>query len=94
MGDPRLNGSHLGVARHDQYDAAVDEMLDSRGPLTGVADPLARSRPAARLTAPRAPAPAAREPAARRGVRRGQGGWTWSARTRGRITFREVQPDE
>jgi pSer/pThr/pTyr-binding forkhead associated (FHA) protein len=42
MGDPRLNGSHLSVARHDQYDAAVDEMLDDRGPLTVGADPLPR----------------------------------------------------
>jgi hypothetical protein len=42
MSDPRLNGSHLDVARHDQYDAAVDELLDGRGPLTGAADPLAR----------------------------------------------------
>jgi len=42
MSDPRLNGNHLDVARHDQYDAAVDEVLDGRGPLTAVADPLAR----------------------------------------------------
>jgi hypothetical protein len=42
MGDPRLNGSHLCMARHDQYDAAVDEMLDDRGPVTAAADPLAR----------------------------------------------------
>jgi hypothetical protein len=42
MGDPRLNGSHLSVARHDQYDAAVNEMLDDRGPLTADADPWVR----------------------------------------------------
>ena len=42
MSDPRLNASHLTVARHDQYDAAVDEMLDHRGPLTSDADPFAR----------------------------------------------------
>lgn len=42
MDDPRLNGSHLSVARHDQYDAALDEMLDDRGPITAAADPLAR----------------------------------------------------
>jgi hypothetical protein len=42
MGDPRLNGSHLSVARLDQYDAAVDEMLDDRGPATAEADLLAR----------------------------------------------------
>jgi hypothetical protein len=43
MGNPRLNGSHLDVARHDQYDAAVDEMLDDRGLVTSAADPLVRS---------------------------------------------------
>jgi len=42
MSDPRLNGSHLSIARHDQYDAAVDEMLDHRGPRTCAADPFAR----------------------------------------------------
>ncbi len=42
MSDPRLNGSHLDVARHDQYDAAIDELLDDRGPVTSEADPLAR----------------------------------------------------
>jgi pSer/pThr/pTyr-binding forkhead associated (FHA) protein len=42
MGDPRLNGSHLSVARHDQYDAAVDEMLDDRGPATAAQDPRVR----------------------------------------------------
>lgn len=42
MSDPRFNGSHLCVARHDQYDAAVDELVDSRGPLTAVSDPLVR----------------------------------------------------
>src|SRR5262245_3730685 len=42
MGDPRLNGGHLDVARRDQYDAAVDEMLDARGHATAVADPAAR----------------------------------------------------
>jgi pSer/pThr/pTyr-binding forkhead associated (FHA) protein len=42
MSDPRLNGSHLDVARHDQYDAEVDALLDDRGPLTSAADPLAR----------------------------------------------------
>jgi pSer/pThr/pTyr-binding forkhead associated (FHA) protein len=42
MSDSRLNGSHLDVARHDQYDATVEEMLDERGPATAGADPLAR----------------------------------------------------
>jgi hypothetical protein len=42
MSDPRLNGSHLGATRHDHYDAAVDELLDDRGPVTAEADPLAR----------------------------------------------------
>jgi hypothetical protein len=42
MGDPRLNGGHLNVARRDQYDATVDELLDDRGPATSEADPLVR----------------------------------------------------
>ena len=42
MSDPRLNGNHLGATRHERYDAAIDAMLDARGPVTGVADPLAR----------------------------------------------------
>jgi hypothetical protein len=42
MSDPRLNGSHLGATRHDLYDAAVDELLDDRGPVTAEADSLAR----------------------------------------------------
>jgi pSer/pThr/pTyr-binding forkhead associated (FHA) protein len=42
MSDLRLNGSHLGDTRHAQYDAAVDEMLDTRGPATADADPLVR----------------------------------------------------
>jgi pSer/pThr/pTyr-binding forkhead associated (FHA) protein len=42
MGDPRLDGRHLNVARRDQYEAAVDDVLDDRGPLTAAADPLAR----------------------------------------------------
>jgi len=42
MSDPRLNGSHLGATRHELYDAAVDELLDGRGPVTAEADPLAR----------------------------------------------------
>jgi pSer/pThr/pTyr-binding forkhead associated (FHA) protein len=42
MSDPRLNGSHLCVTRHDQYDEAVEELLDGRGPVTAGADPLAR----------------------------------------------------
>jgi hypothetical protein len=42
VSDPRLNGSHLSVARRDQYDATVDDMLDDRGPITAEADPLAR----------------------------------------------------
>jgi pSer/pThr/pTyr-binding forkhead associated (FHA) protein len=40
MGDTRLNGSHLNVARHDQYDATVEELLDDRGSVTSAADPL------------------------------------------------------
>jgi FHA domain len=50
MSDPRLNGSHLDVARLDQYGATVDALLDDRGPLTGAADPLTRPP-----SAPRAP---------------------------------------
>src|SRR5262245_48319036 len=42
MSDPRLNGSHLGATRHKLYDAAVDELLDDRGPATADADPLVR----------------------------------------------------
>lgn len=42
MSDPRLNGGHLGTSRHEVYDAAVDELLDGRGPVTTDADPLAR----------------------------------------------------
>jgi hypothetical protein len=42
MSDPRLNGSHLGDTRHGLYDAAVEELLDGRGPVTAAADPLAR----------------------------------------------------
>jgi hypothetical protein len=58
MSDPRLNGSHLDVARHDQYDAAVDEMLDDRGPVTAEADPLARPPSIPRVPVPRqAPPP-------------------------------------
>jgi hypothetical protein len=50
MIDPRLDGSHLDTARHVLYDATVSELLDSRGPFTAEADPLAR-----RPRAPRAP---------------------------------------
>src|SRR5262245_45267327 len=42
MSDPRLNGNHLEIARHERYDAAVGEMLDHRGPVTSEADPLTR----------------------------------------------------
>jgi hypothetical protein len=42
MSDPRLQGSHLGATRHELFDAAVDELLDGRGPATAEADPLAR----------------------------------------------------
>lgn len=42
MSDPRLDGSHLNVARHDQYDTAINEMLNDRGPLTAANDPLTR----------------------------------------------------
>jgi pSer/pThr/pTyr-binding forkhead associated (FHA) protein len=41
MFDPRLNGSHLGVSRHDLYYAAVDELLEYRGQFTSETDPLA-----------------------------------------------------
>lgn len=43
MSDPRIGGGHLSIGRHDQYDAAIDDMLDARGPLTGAADPLVRA---------------------------------------------------
>jgi hypothetical protein len=52
MSDPRLNGSHLGCTRHELYDAAVDDLLDDRGPVTAEADPLARPP-----RIPRAPCP-------------------------------------
>ncbi len=39
-GDPRLDGHHLDWTRHSRYDAAVGELVDGRGPLTAVADPL------------------------------------------------------
>jgi pSer/pThr/pTyr-binding forkhead associated (FHA) protein len=42
VSDPRLNGSHLGATRHELYDAAAEELLDGRGPVTAAADPLAR----------------------------------------------------
>jgi hypothetical protein len=42
LGDPRLHGGHLDAARHEQYDAAVGELLDGRGPATALFDPLAR----------------------------------------------------
>jgi hypothetical protein len=42
MSDPRLDSSHLEVARHDQYEATIDEMLEDRGPVTSDADPLVR----------------------------------------------------
>ena len=42
MSDARLNGNHLGATRHERYDAAVDVLLDDRGPVTAEADPLAR----------------------------------------------------
>ena len=45
MGDPRLDGHHLSVSRYDLYDAAVDELLDARGPITAAVDLLVR-RPA------------------------------------------------
>jgi pSer/pThr/pTyr-binding forkhead associated (FHA) protein len=48
MSDPRLGGAHLNTTRCYRYDAAVDELLDARGPATGDADPLIR-RPAARV---------------------------------------------
>jgi len=42
MDDPRLGGGHLELARHDQYDATVSEMLNFRGDLTSCFDPLVR----------------------------------------------------
>lgn len=45
MADPRLNGNHLSIARFDQYEAAVNEMVDHRGSATACLDPLVR-RPA------------------------------------------------
>jgi hypothetical protein len=38
-----MNGSHLDMARRDQYDTSVQEMLDDRGPSTAAADPLIRT---------------------------------------------------
>ena len=43
MSDPRLDSSHLEVARHDQYEATIDEMLEDRGPVTSDADPLVKA---------------------------------------------------
>jgi pSer/pThr/pTyr-binding forkhead associated (FHA) protein len=42
MGDPRLNGNHLDLARHYRYDLSVDEMLNDRGTVTARSDPEAR----------------------------------------------------
>jgi hypothetical protein len=42
MSDPRLNGNHLSIARFDQYEAAVNEMIDHRGPSTADLDPYVR----------------------------------------------------
>jgi hypothetical protein len=42
MADPRLNGDHLSIARFDQYEAAVNEMIDHRGPSTASLDPFVR----------------------------------------------------
>lgn len=50
MGDPRLDGGHLETVRWERYDAAVDSLLDARGPATADADPLIR-----RAVAPRRP---------------------------------------
>jgi pSer/pThr/pTyr-binding forkhead associated (FHA) protein len=56
MDDPRLDGDHLDVARHDHYDASVAEMLDNRGAGTAWHDPFARPpaepRPPERREAP------------------------------------------
>jgi pSer/pThr/pTyr-binding forkhead associated (FHA) protein len=58
MSDPRLDGNHLGATRHDLYDAAVDDMLDDRGPVTTDADPLVRPPRVPRtLCRPQAPRP-------------------------------------
>jgi hypothetical protein len=54
MSDPRLNGDHLGLTRHEQYDAAVDDLLDARGPDTADADPLARLPAADPMASPSA----------------------------------------
>ncbi len=48
MSDPRLSGSHLSQNRQGRYVAAVEAMLDCRGPLTSEADPL--TRPPSRLS--------------------------------------------
>jgi len=58
MRDRRLNGSHLGVSRHDLYYAAVAELLDDRGSVTASADPLAPLP-----TVPRPPCPRPSPPA-------------------------------
>jgi hypothetical protein len=42
MADPRLNGAHLSIARFDQYEATVNEVIDYRGPATADLDPLVR----------------------------------------------------
>lgn len=42
MDDPRLNGNHLSIPRLDQYGAAIEEMLDCRGPDTTTYDSLVR----------------------------------------------------
>jgi len=47
MSDPRLGGAHLNTTRCFRYNAAVDELLDARGPATADVDPLIR-RPVAR----------------------------------------------
>jgi hypothetical protein len=56
--DPRPGGEHLETVRWERYDAAVDSLLDARGPATADADPLI-----CRNIAPRQPACAVQVPA-------------------------------
>jgi hypothetical protein len=58
MGDPRLDIRHLGRSRWVvRYEAAINEMLDDRGPVTTAADPLARPPRTAKAVAHHAPLP-------------------------------------
>jgi hypothetical protein len=59
VADPRLGGDHLNTVRWERYDAAVDKLLDARGPATADADVLIRRPVASRRPADQPPYPPA-----------------------------------